>query len=397
MRRFRLFIALACALSLSGCAGLDVVKDAWDGLGDYFGGRDNAEPPKELRELVSAKKLSVLWEASVGKGYEGQYLNLTAAVEEQAVYVADHRGLLQARDRTGGDKRWEIETGLAFSAGPGLGRNELILGTSDGEVAAYAKTDGALLWKTSVSSEVLAPPAIDGGVAVVRSSDGHIAGLDSKTGATLWVYERSAPALAVRGKGSPIIAGDLVIDGYGGGKLVALGLKDGKTIWESTVALPHGRSEIERLVDMDAAPAIKGEILYVSGYQGGVAAVSLRDGDVQWRQEKISTHTGLAATRRSLFLADSASDLWRLDVREGGDLWKQDELHQRRLTAPALVKDYLAVGDFEGYVHILSQDDGALLARVRIDDTPIEAAPVEFEDIVYVYSSGGKLAALTVE
>jgi outer membrane protein assembly factor BamB len=393
----RRLIAFVCALSLTGCAGLDVVKDAWDGLGDYFGGRDNAEPPKELREFAPGKKLSLLWETSVGKGYEGQYLNLIPAVEETAVYVADHRGLIQARDRMSGEKHWEVEAGLPFSAGPGLGRNELVLGTDDGEVAAYAKADGALLWKTSVSSEVLAPPAVESGIVVVRSSDGRIAGLDGKTGATLWVYERSAPALAVRGKGGPVIAGDLVIDGYGGGKLIALGLKDGKTIWESIVALPHGRSEIERLVDMDAAPAIKGDTLYVSGYQGGVAAVSLRDGEVQWRQEKIFSHSGLAATRRSLFLADASSDVWRLDMRDGGDLWKQDELHQRRLTAPALLKDYLAVGDFEGYVHILSQDDGALLARVRIDDEPIEAAPAEFDDVIYVYSSGGKLAALSVE
>jgi outer membrane protein assembly factor BamB len=154
---------------------------------------------------------------------------------------------------------------------------------------------------------------------------------------------------------------------------------------------------VDRLLDINATPVIKSDTIYVSGYQGGVAAVSLKDGEVQWRQEKQFTHTGLTGDRPTLVMFDAASDVWRLDMRGGGDLWKQNELHQRRLTAPAPVKDKLVVGDYQGWVHVLSQEDGSLTAREEVDDTAILAAPVVFDDVVYVYTSGGKLAALTVE
>lgn len=390
-------ILLAAAALLSGCAGMDTLRDAYDGIGEYFGGKDNAEPPRELTELENKLKLTVLWDASVGKGYQEQYLNLIAAASESAVYAADRRGEIQAHNRLSGDKLWAVESELAISTGPVVEGSKLVVGTSNAEVVAFNTGDGALLWKTTVSSEILALPRFGRGVVVVRGSDGRLIGLDEDNGATLWTYERSTPPLSVRGRGSPLIVGDLVIDGYASGKLIALNVKDGKLQWEATVALPHGRSEIERLVDVDSVPVVRGDTLYVSGYQGGVAAVALRDGEVLWRQEKISSYSGLAASRRQLFLTDASSDVWQLDMRDGGDLWKQDELHQRKLTAPVLLKDYVVVGDFEGYLHVLSQDDGSLQARIQVDDSAIQEAPTVLDDILYVYTADGKLAAVSVE
>lgn len=394
----RVFLPLLLALCLSGCAGLDAVKDAYSGLMEYFGGKDNEEPPHELAEpFESTVPLRTLWSADLGNGYNEQYVNLVATPDETSVYAAERQGDLHAYNRLSGQLRWTQETGMEFSAGPTLGDDKLIMGTSNAEVLAYSASDGALLWKTVVTSEILAPPRIANGVVVVRGSDGRLTGLDEKTGATLWNYERPVPALMMRSRGASIVTNEWVIDGFASGKVIALHLSDGKMEWETTVALPHGRSEIDRLVDMDAAPVIRGDTLYISGYQGGVAALSLREGEIMWREEKISTYSGLSASRRSLFLADINSDVWRLDMRNGSDLWKQDELHQRRLTVPVLIKDYLVVGDFEGYLHVLSQEDGSLLARVRIDETPIDEAPAVYDDVIYVYSSGGKLSALTVD
>ncbi len=394
----RFLSLLLCTVLLAGCAGLETAKEAWSSLNEMISGKDTGEPPRELAENFEPKiKLSMQWRVAVGDGYAEQNVNLVPAVSADSVFAADRKGLIQSRDRLSGEKRWEVETDLAFSSGPVFDRDRIILGTSNAEVAAFAAADGALIWKTTTGSEILALPAVADGVVVVRGSDGRISGLDENTGATLWNHDRAAPPLAMRSKGGPAIAGDLVIDGYGGGKLAALRLKDGKQEWESTVALSRGRSEIDRLVDINATPVIKGDTLYVSGYQGGVAAVSLRDGEVQWRQTKFFSYTGLSGNRRSLFLSDASCDVWRLDMRNGGDMWKQDELHQRRLTTPVPVKDKLVVGDFEGYVHVLSQEDGSLLARLEVDDTPIEAAPVVFDDVVYVYTSGGKLAALSLE
>ncbi len=394
----RLLLLLFVVALLTGCAGLEAAKDAYDSLTESVFGKDNAEPPHALAEDFEPKMLvTVRWKEGIGDGSGGQNINLVPAVTEDSVLVADYKGLLESRNRLTGEKRWEVETELKLSSGPVLHKDKIILGTKDAEVAAFAVADGTLLWKSMVTSEVVALPAVANGIVAVRGSDGRITGLDEKDGTTLWTHERTAPPLAVRSKGGPAIAGTLVVDGFGGGKLLALRLKDGQTEWEAVVALAKGRSEIERLVDINATPVVKGDTLYVSGYQGGVAAVSQSDGEVQWRQEKLFSHSGLTGNKRSLFLSDASSDVWRLDMRNGNDMWKQNELHQRRLTPPVPVKDKLVVGDFEGYVHVLSQDDGSLLARVELDGSPIEATPVVFEDIVYVYTTGGNLAALSLE
>lgn len=394
----RLLLIFFLAAVLSGCAGLEAAQEAYTGLTEMITGKDNAEPPRELSEdFVAKSKLTVDWKASVGDGYGDESINLVPGVAEDSVIAVDHKGLMQSYNRLNGEKRWEVETELPFSAGPALSKDKIILGTREGEIVAFALSDGSLVWKATLPSATLALPAVSHGYVVVRGSDGRLSGLDEKTGAILWNHERTVPTLSVRSKGGPAISDDLVIDGFGGGKLTALHLKDGQTQWEALVALSRGRSEVDRLLDVNATPVIKSDTIYVSGYQGGVAAVALRDGEVEWREEKIYTYTGLTGNRRSLFLADGSSDVWRLDMRNGSDLWKQDELHQRRLTAPVPVKDKLVVGDFKGYLHVLSQEDGSLLAREEIDGTPIEATPVVFDDIVYVYTSGGKLAALTVE
>jgi outer membrane protein assembly factor BamB len=391
------FIFLTAALLLSGCSGLEVLRDAATGISEYFGGADNAEPPAELKEFEPSVKLRVIWDATIGKGYAEQFVNLVPAVSDDRVFAADRKGEVQARDRLKGDRLWSVDTELALSSGPVIGDDTLILGTSNAELLALNSNDGSLAWKTTLSSEVIALPRVENDLVVVRTSDGKLTGIDRKTGATRWYHERMVPALSIRSRGSPAIADDLVLDGYGGGKLSALGLNDGKPVWEATIAVPHGRSEVERLVEIDSDPIVRGDTAYVTGYQGGVAAVGLKDGEVLWRHGEFSSCAGMADSRRALFITDVNSDVWRLDPRNGADLWKQAELHQRRLTGPALVKDYLVVGDFEGYLHLLSQDDGSLVGRLKIDDEPIEAAPVVRDDVIYVYSDGGVLAAVAVE
>lgn len=393
----RLLALLIAAAPLSGCSQFDALKDVAGSVQGLISGTDNSEPPNELRPLEPSVNLTVLWDADIGKGYAEQVVNLVPAVTDEVVYVADRGGEVQARQRFKGDKLWEVDLELSLTAGPVAAGDRLLVGTDDAELLALSSVDGSVLWKTELSSEILALPRVERDTVVVRTTDGRITALDLRSGGRRWVHERTIPPLSVRGLGSPTIAGELVLDGFGGGKLLALNLADGKTAWESNIAIPHGRSEIERLVEVDADPLVRGNTAYITGHQAGVAAVDLGDGSVQWRHEGVFSSQGLAADRKSLFLSDHVSDVWQLDMRTGGDLWKQTELHQRRLTAPALLKDRLIVGDFEGYLHVLSKDDGSLVGRLRVDDDPIYAQPVVRGDILYVYTSGGTLAAVALE
>lgn len=393
----RIFFLLLSLSLLEGCAGLGALKEGYDGLLEMFGSSEPVDPPAELEPLEPKLSVRLLWDFDIGKGYDGQYVNLRPGLSETRVFATDRRGKVEAHDRLTGAEVWSVDLELELSSGPAVGRDIIVLASNNGDVLALSQQDGSVAWKTEVTSEVLAFPVISRGRVIVRSNDGRISALDEKSGSRLWYHERGVPPLSVRSRGAPAVAGDLVLDGYASGKLLALQVQDGKPAWESVVAMAHGRSEIERLVDVDSTPVIKGDTLFVSGYQGGVAAVSLKDGEVLWRRESLSTASGLSADRKSLFLTDGVSDVWQLDMGSGADLWKQASLHQRRLTSPVPIKDYVVVGDFEGYLHFLSKDDGSVVARIQIDDTAIEAPLIVVDDVVYGYSVDGVVAAVALD
>ncbi|MGR8934992.1 MAG: outer membrane protein assembly factor BamB [Gammaproteobacteria bacterium] len=391
----RFFILLLCSLNLFGCAQLSFIKEATNGVKDYFyGGTDNAEPPNPLTEYKAELEIEQLWKEKTGDGFGKQYVNLVPAIGNGKIFTADREGLVEARNPSNGDLLWDADTGLAISAGPGLGRDAVIVGSSNAEVLALNAESGAELWKVTVSSEILSVPKVFDGVVIVRCIDGRMIALQEATGSELWSFERGMPALSLRASGAPIDFDDKIISGHANGKMVSLYLRDGAVVWERTIAIPKGRSEVERMVDLDVDPVERDGVVYVASYQGGIAAVLGENGDPLWHNEQISSYAGLTSDGRYLYVTDTASDIWQLDQNSGASLWKQTELHQRSLTAPTVYQHYAVVGDFEGYVHWLSTDDGRLMARERISDSPIEARPVVVDDIVYVYAKDGTVAAL---
>jgi outer membrane protein assembly factor BamB len=388
-------LLLLTALSLTACTTLDTVKDSVSGISDYFsGGEDNADPPAILTEFTAEVQIEKVWSSSTGVGANEQTVKLAPAIHNQKIITADREGLVQARHLATGDKVWSVETELRLSGGVGLGAETVILGSSNAEVIALNSDTGDKLWTVKVSSEVLAIPTVAKHIVIVRTTDGTVTALNEQTGAKLWSYEHNVPALSIRGTGAPLIVGDKVIAGYDNGKLVALDLRNGKFAWETTISIPKGRSEVERLVDLDVDPIEINDVIYIASYRGGIAAISASDGDGMWRNENISSYSGLSNDFRYLYLSDSKSNVWQIDQRTGGGLWQQKDLHHRRLTAPATYQNYVVVGDFEGYVHWLSSSDGRQLGRIQITDSPIEAKPVVVDDVVYIYAKDGSIAAL---
>lgn len=394
----RLLLIVFISIVLTGCAGIKPVNDLAQKVSSYFlGGVDNTEPPKKLTEYEAELEIEVLWKESVGVGADEHSLKLVPAISYGKILAADREGLLQARDINTGELSWEVETQFNFSGGPGLGDNTVILGTSNAEVLAFNLDNGEQLWKATVSSEVLSIPVVAEGIVVIRTIDGRVIALNEENGEALWSYELNVPALSIRGTGSAIIVEDNVISGFANGKMVALRLTDGKHAWESTVTIPTGTSEVERMVDLDVDPVETDGVIYVASYQGGVSAIVEIDGDVIWRNKDISSYSGLSYDWGYLYLSDAESDIWKLDQRNGRSLWKQDELHQRRLNAPLSFGEYVVVGDFEGYLHWLSASDGHLMARERITRSAINAQAIAINDIVYVYAQDGTLAALKAQ
>jgi len=376
-------------------AGCSTVSKSVATVTDYFQGTDNTEPPAELVKFTPTVKIRTLWSHRVGSGFDGQYLKLRPVVVDQRVYAAERKGHVRAFDALDGKSLWETSTEAPLAGGPGVGDGLAVVGSSDGEVIAIEAENGRIRWRVRVSSEVLSQPRITRNIVVVRTVDGKIHGLDAKSGKRVWVYDRTVPLLTLRGTSSPAIAGNTLVAGFDSGRLVALALGNAQVLWEARVSLPKGRSELQRLVDIDADPVIAGDTVYAVTYHGRIAAFDLTSGSVVWRRD-MSSNTGLWVDERQVYVTDERSHVWALDRRDSASMWKQSKLEARGVTAPVGFGDYIVVGDAQGYVHWLRREDGQFAARLRVDSSGIIAAPIATDDAVYVYGAGGELAALTV-
>jgi outer membrane protein assembly factor BamB len=273
----------------------------------------------------------------------------------------------------------------------------VLVGTDEGQVVALQAADGEEAWRARASSEILAVPQGAEGVVVVRTIDGRFVGLDTNTGEQLWIYTYTVPALTLRGTAAPLLAQGVAITGLDTGKLLVLSLQDGTPVWEKRIAPPQGRTELERLVDIDAEPRVVDSVLYIVTYQGNVTAIDLRNGNTLWSRD-FSSYSGLDVDTQQVYITDDNDTVWALDRRNGGTLWKQTALNRRSLSTPVTVDgSYVVVGDFEGYLHWLDATDGSLVGRVRADKEGIAAAPVFRNNTLYVLSNGGTLSAFQLK
>lgn len=361
----------------------------------WFDG-DEETRPAELVDIDNPIRLKEVWSKDFGDGSGDIRLGLLPTVGKGKVAAADAKGTLAVGDAETGKVLWKKKTGHPFSAGPTIIDDRILIGSREGAILAFSLEDGTELWQSPVSSEVLAAPVAQDGVVVIRALDGRIFGLDESDGTRLWVYDRGVPILTLRGSGRPLVRAGIVFFGTDDGKVVALRIADGTVLWEQTLAASAGRTELERLVDIDGAMAIVASELYVTGYQGRVAALAVDSGRILWVQD-MSSHQGLAVSRTQLFVTDADSSVWALDRRSGGTMWKQDIFKNRHLTGPEIHGDYVVVGDTEGYLHWLSLDEGIQKGRVKLDSSPIHLPAVVKGDILYAMSSDGHVGAYRIE
>lgn len=374
----RLCALLAALVVLAGCAATD-----------------NTEPPAPLPEITPSLRIEKLWGRFIGAQTQGRYVRFRPYLADDRLVVADTRGRVWSLQVDTGKVLWKTNTGLDLLGGVGGGEDVVVVGARTGEAVGLRLATGEELWRRRLSSEVLAVSDIDLGVVVARTGDGKLHALTAASGEVVWQAGRQTPALSLRGASRPVLTGGLVVTGFDTGKLVLLALDRGNVLWESAVTVPTGRSELERLVDIDGEIAVDGGRIYASAYQGQVAALSQRDGRILWSRD-ISSYTGLALDGDNLYITDEHGAVWCLDRETGAALWRQDALRRRGLTAPAVMGDYVVVGDYQGYLHWLSKFDGRFLARVQVDEAGMLATPLVRGDTVYALGNSDQLMAWQV-
>ena len=360
-RSSRLLISLFAALFLSACAD-----------------DDNLDQPAELVPFDSDYYLDVSWHKSSGAGVEEQYVFLHPLILKEIAVTSSRDGVINIISLKTGDYEEDIELDATISAGVGGNEDVWLLATRDAHVIAVDAKSRSERWRTRVPTEILARPAIYDDSVIVRTIDGKILSLDINSGKIRWQYQRAIPDLTLRGTSEPVIARGKIFVGLADGRLIAISPDSGEVIWDVALTVPSGRSEIQRLVDIDGDAELYGRVLYAASFQGRVAAIDVDRGQFLWARD-FSTHTGIILDDKVLYSSDENGHIWALDRLNGATIWKQDKLAHRKLTRPTILGDYLAVGDFEGYVHLLSRYDGHFIARYQLG---------QFDDIGWEFSAG---------
>ena len=382
-----LLVSVLC-LSLAGCGTVEKVKKS------FSGGEDNQAKPTPLEKFIPSLKLVKLWSRDIGDGSDDKYLKLIPSVRGSNTYIAENGGDVFALDNSAGKTVWDIDTDRAITGGPGLSDNSLMVGTEDGELVAVDPLTGQKKWIAELTSEILAAPTAAEGIVVARTIDGKLFGLAEDTGKRLWVYDRSVPALTLRGTSNPVIDTGLVFTGFDGGKLAAIELTTGKLVWETRIAQSRGSNELDRMIDIDSDPVVDGGTVFVTTFQGNVAAVDTLTGRILWLRE-IPSYAGIAVNDDFVFVSDDESLVWALDRYTGDSIWRQEKLKSRAATAPALLGDFVVVGDKEGYLHWMNVNNGEFLARSRLNKSQIIAPPIVADNKLFAYAVDGTMAVFT--
>lgn len=382
MKLFAFAFFLASALLSGACSTVDKYNP--------FSSVPSKNKPAELVDFKADADIVKAWQASVGSA--GEY-SFSPAVVGRSVYAASRDGNVARFED--GSQQWRINTKQSLSGGVGSDGKLVVVGTEKGEVLAFDTADGRLVWKARVSSEVLAAPAIADGLVVIRSGDSRVFGFNVGDGSRRWVYQRSTPALSLRSSAGVLMLGNLTLAGFPGGKLVAISNNNGAALWEITIALPKGSTELERVADITSSPVVSGSTVCAAAFQGRVSCFDGNTGSTLWSRE-MSSSKGLDMDDRNIYVADDKGAVHAMDRTSGASVWKQDKLFMRGLSRPIALGSHVAVGDASGVVHLLRRQDGALAARTTTDGSAVRVDPQHLGDGFLLQTANGGLYALQV-
>jgi outer membrane protein assembly factor BamB len=373
-------LLLATMLALTACKSKDEKK--------------KIDVPADLVDIKNPTvKVQKVWGASVGGGGKKLRLGLGLAADGDRLYAAGRDGEIAAFNLKTGKQLWRTKTKLDLTGGTGASSEVVAVGSADGQVLALSAANGTELWRADVKGEVLSAPAVAAKEIVVRTVDGKLRSLAVADGAELWSTEQQIPRLTLRGVATPVIARDMALSGFDNGRVIAVSMADGATVWDSPVSPSHGRTELERLNDIDAAVKVAGDDVFVAGFQGRAAMLALDSGQIWWTRE-LSSYRGVDVDDDQMYVSTSGGELVALKRRSGTEVWRNDSLKHRGLSAPAAVGDYVVVADLDGYVHWFDRVTGTIAGRAKSGGDRVTNAPLVVDGTLYLINDKGEVSAM---
>lgn len=355
---------------------------------------DTFEQPAPVPEISSSVELEPVWSMSVGDGHDDKFLYLAPLNTGERLYAASADGEVYAVASENGEVFWFRDLDEEISAGVGGDQDNLYLVSRDAELMALAREDGSALWRQPLPNEVLASPQSNGRLVVAQTIDGKVLAFDAATGEQAWQYDSDVPVLSIRAAASPLVGADLVLASLANGKLMAISTENGQPIWQYEVGQPQGRTELERLVDVAGEPLILESAAMIVGYQGKLALVDLQTGQEIWSRPASSLQSPMIGNG-NIFVSGANGEITAYRGSDRRELWVQDRLSWRQPTQPVVYEDHLLIGDFEGYIHMLSLEDGSLKGQLEFDDEGLRVAFQRLQNgNLLVYGNSGKLSVL---
>ena len=390
LKRSRVSILCLMLSVVTGCGFSDWVRNP-------FGDDEDPRAPAELLDVVSETTINRNWRINVGNGQGDNYKKLTPVVDGGFVFAASDDGEIIAVNTINGDLMWQTEVENSITGGVGAGDGIVMIGTEAAELIVFNQSNGEEVWRASVSSEILSQPKTNGDIVVAQTVDGKLIALNREDGMQRWTYETTLPALTLRGTSSPILTPEgTVVAGFSNGILVSVAAEDGVYVWEERVAVPDGQYDIERVIDVDGELLVDGSRILAASYQGNLMAFDIASGQIVWGMEASSYH-GMDQGFGNIYYSDDKSHLIALRNNSSDVVWQNEELQYRDLTAPKTISNYVAIADYEGYLHLVSQIDGRIVGRTRIDNDGIRSNLIDDDGKLIVYGNSGSLVSLTIE
>lgn len=380
---------------LARCLPLVLAALALSACGMFDGDDEENLEPLELVDIETKIDVRRQWSTRVGAGAEFLRVALQPAGDGNRIYAASRDGNVVALDPQSGKAAWRNELETELSAGPGVGEGLVVVGAADGYLIALDADSGEERWRANITGETLARPVIEGSTVLVLTIDNRLRALSAFDGSSRWIVEQSTPDLTMRGSASPVVVGSSVIAGFDNGRLVAVNVDSGDRVWESLLSPPSGRSDLERLSDIDGLISAVGQDVYASGYQGNLAAIAAESGQLLWSRD-LSSYEGVSADWNNLYTVDEEGVVIALTRRNGDETWRQNSLLRREPTVPVPFQTTVVVGDLEGYLHFFSNFDGDPVARVRVGSKAISVEPVVVGNQLIVQSDDGSVSAYAI-
>jgi outer membrane protein assembly factor BamB len=382
MLKFSRFAIVVAVMLITGCSSLNP-----------FSKKAPRNDPAPLTSFKTSMSVQKVWSNRIGKS-DNYFFN--PAVVADKLYAASADGTVACMNVSTGKMLWRINAAKALTAGVGSDGKTVVVVATDGLVLAFDAITGKNRWKAQASSDVLSTPAVGGGVVVLRSLDNRILALDAQSGTRRWFVQRPAPTLALRAAPGILIDDDFAYVALPAGRLIALALTNGGTRWDAAVVEPRGATELERVVDLSGTPVISGRDICVTAYQGRVVCADLGNGALRWARE-LSAEAGVGVDDRFVYAADDRGNVNAFARTSGASQWRNTALALRHLSAPTAFGRAVAVGDYDGYIHFLSREDGAMLARLSTDGSSIKAAPIVVGSRLIVQTDDGQVLAIATK